>query len=45
MKTPWHKIATKTEWVKACANACAAARVEVPAALIAARAEKKDKTT
>jgi hypothetical protein len=34
---PWHKITTKTEWDKTCASACAAARVEVPAALQAAR--------
>lgn len=38
MKIPWHKIASKAEWDKACARACVAARVEVPAALVAARA-------
>lgn len=37
MKKPWHKIATKTEWDKACASACVAARVEVPQALLDAR--------
>jgi hypothetical protein len=37
---PWHKIATKTEWDKACVDACAAARVEVPEALRKQREEK-----
>lgn len=39
----WHTIKTKVLWDKACADACAAARVEVPPVLAALRAAKKGK--
>lgn len=39
----WHKIATKALWDKACADACAAGRTEVPAALQAQRDVEKKK--